>query len=149
MLFRSEIFGDAFEAVISDHTSYQKLDNQFYVQLNSPYTGSLKAKINYYNYNYHYNSILFYDSQTIADKLKGNAIAVGGEWKTQFGNVYSNADASSIITGDITGSSVKASAMIKKDSVYSFKGFAEFTSKTPEFNKLLYQSDYLDRKSVV
>ncbi|MFK5957250.1 MAG: putative porin [Lutibacter sp.] len=140
----NDIFGDAFESSIVDHTSYQKLDNQFYVQLNSPYTGSLKATVNYYNYNYHYNSILFYDSQTIADKIKGNAIAVGGEWKTQFGNVSLNADASSIIIGDITGSSLKASAMIKKDSVYSFKGFAEFTSKTPDFNKLLYQSDYLN-----
>ncbi len=140
----NSIFGDAFEAGIKDHTSYQKLDNQFYLQLNSPYTGSLKGKINYYNYNYHYNSILFYDAETISDKLKGNAIAVGGEWKTQFGNVYLNADASSIIAGDITGSSAKADAMFKKDSVFSFKGFAEFTSKTPDFNKLLYQSGYKD-----
>ena len=140
----NEIFGDAFESSISDHASYQKLDNQFYGQLNSNYTGDLKVKLNYFDYNYHFNSILFYNSQTIADKLKGNAIAVGAEWKTQFGNVYLNADASSIITGDITGNALKASAMIKKDSVYSFKSFAEFISKTPDFNKLLYQSDYLN-----
>ncbi len=138
------IFGDAFESKISDHTSYQKLDNQFYIQLNSAYTGNLKAKINYFNYNYHYNSILFYDSQTIPDKLKGNAIAVGADWKIQFGKIYLNADATSIIAGDITGSSFKASAMVKKDSVFSFKGFAEYASKTPDFNKLLYQSDYLN-----
>lgn len=138
------IFGDAFESNITDHTSYQKLDNQFYIQLNSAYTGSLKAKINYFNYNYHYNSILFYDSQTISDKLKGNAIAVGADWKIQFGKIHLNADATSIIVGDITGSSFKASAMVKKDSVYSFKGFAEYASKTPDFNKLLYQSDYLN-----
>ncbi|NOR28910.1 MAG: hypothetical protein GQ540_10340 [Lutibacter sp.] len=138
------IFGNAFQSNISDHTSYQKLDNQFYLQLHSPYTGTLKAKINYYNYNYHYNSILFYDSETISDKIKGNAIAVGADWKTQFGSIYLNADASSIITGDITGSTVKAAAMIKKDSLFSFKGFAEFTSKTPDFNKILYQSGYKD-----
>ena len=138
----NEIFGDAFESTITDHTSYQKLNNQFYVQLNSAYTGKLKAKINYFNYNYHYNNILFYDAQTIADKLKGNAIAFGADWKIQFGKIYLNADATSIIVGDITGSSFKASAMVKKDSVFSFKGFAEFTSKTPDFNKILYQSDY-------
>lgn len=138
----SSIFGDSFEASIVDHTSYQKLDNQFYVQLNSAYTGSLKAKINYFNYNYHYNGILFYDSETISDKLKGNAIAFGADWKVKFGKFHLNADATSIIAGDITGNSIKASAMIKKDSVFSFKGFAEYTSKTPDFNKLLYQSDY-------
>ena len=138
----NSIFGNAFESSIIDHTSYQKSDNQFYLQVNSPYTGTLKAKINYYTFNYHYNSILFYDSQTITDKLKGNAIAIGADWKTQFGNIYLNADATSIISGDLTGSSIKTSAMIKKDSVYSFKGFAEFTSKSPDFNKILYQSGY-------
>lgn len=137
------IFGDAFKSNISDHTSYQKLDNQFYLQFHSPYTGTLKAKINYYKYNYHYNSILFYESQTIPDRYKGNAIAVGADWKVQFKNIYLNADANSIIDGDITGSSIKASAMFKRDSVFSFKGFAELTSKTSNLNKILYQSGYL------
>ena len=141
---KNEIFGDAFESSITDHTSYQKLDNQFYLKLNSAYIGKLKAKINYFNYNYHYNSILYYDSQTISDKLKGDAIVVGADWKIQFGEIHLNADATSIIAGDLTGSSFKAAAMFKKDSVYSFKGFAKLTSKTPDFNKLLYQSDYLD-----
>ncbi|WP_456377685.1 putative porin [Lutibacter sp.] len=136
------IFGDAFESSITDHTSYQKLDNQFYLQFNSKYTGRIKAKINYFKYNYHYNSILFYDAQTISDKLKGNAIAVGADWKTQFGKIHLNADASTIITGDLTGSSIKASAMYKKDSIYSLRGFAQLVSKTPDFNKILYQSDY-------
>ena len=138
------IFGDSFGSSITDHTSYQKSDNQFYVQLNSPYTGNLKATLNYFKYNYHYNSILFYESQTISDKLKGNAIAVGADWKTQFGNIHLNANATSIIAGDLTGSSIKASAMIKKDSVYSFRSFAEYTSKTPDLNTMLYQSGYKD-----
>lgn len=138
------IFGDAFQSNIYDHTSYQKLDNQFYLQFNSKYTGRIKAKINYFKYNYHYNSILFYDTLTISDKLKGNAIAVGADWKTQFGKIHLNADASTIITGDLTGSSIKASAMYKKDSIYSLRGFAQLVSKSPNFNKILYQSDYKD-----
>ena len=140
----NSIFGDAFSSNIDDHTSYQKLDNQFYLQLNSSYLGSLKAKINYYNYNYHYNSILFYEDATISDKLKGNAIVAGAKWKTQFGKFHLNADATTIVSGDITGNSLKAAAMVKKDSVYSFKAFAELTSKTPDFNTLLFQSNYKD-----
>ena len=138
------LFGTAFQQNIADHTSYQKMDNQVYLQLNAPYLGSLRAKANYYKYNYHYNSILYYDAQTISDRLKGNAIAVGADWDTTFGAVQLKADASSIISGDLTGSSLKTMAVVKKDSVFSFKGFAEFTSKSPEFNKLLYQSGYQD-----
>jgi hypothetical protein len=138
------IFGEAYEKTIVDHTSYQKMNNEAYLQLKAPFVGTLRAKANYFNYNYHYNSILYFDTETIQDKLKGNAISVGADWKAKFGKLYLNADASSIIAGDLTGNSIKGSVMFKKDSVYSFKGFAEITSKTADFNKLLYQSDYKD-----
>jgi len=137
-------FGEAYEDIIVDHTSYQKMNNEAYMQFNAPLLGTLRAKANYFNYNYHYNSILYFDTQTIQDKLKGNAIAVGADWSTKFGKLYLNADASSILSGDLTGNSIKGSVMFKKDSVYSFKGFAEITSKTADFNKLLFQSDYKD-----
>jgi len=136
------IFGEAFDKNIVDHTSYQKMNNEVYMQFNAPLLGALRAKANYFNYNYHYNSILYLDNQTIPEKLKGNAIAVGADWKTNFGKFSLNADASTILSGDLTGNSIKAFMMFKKDSVYSFKGFAEITSKTADFNKLLYQSDY-------
>lgn len=135
-------FGEAYEKNIVDHTSYQKMNNEVYVQFNAPLLGTLRAKTNYFNYNYHYSSILYLDSLTIPDRLKGNAIAVGADWNTKFGKLYLNADASSILSGDLTGNSIKAFVMFKKDSVYSFKGFAEITSKTADFNKLLFQSDY-------
>ena len=138
------IFGESYEKNIVDNTSYQKMNNEAYLQFEAPYVGILRAKANYFNYNYHYNSILYLDAQTIQDKLKGNAISVGADWKTNFGKLYLNADASSIIAGDLTGNSIKGSVMFKKDSVYSFKGFAEITSKSADFNKLLYQSDYKD-----
>ncbi len=136
------IFGEAYEKNIVDHTSYQKMNNEAYLQFKAPYVGVLRAKANYFNYNYHYNSILYLDAETIPEKLKGNAIAVGANWKTNFRKLFLNADASSIIAGDLTGNTIKGFVMYKKDSVYSFKGFAEITSKTVDFNKLLYQSDY-------
>ena len=36
----------------------------------------------------------------------------------------------------------KSKVTYKKDSIYSFKGFAEVASITPSFSKILYQSDY-------
>ena len=135
-------FGEAIESSISDNTSFQQTNNQLYAQLNSAYTGMLKAKINYYNYNYHYKGVLFLDEETIPNKLDGNAILFGAEWKTNFNTIILEADAASIISGDLTGSSIKAAAGFKKDSIFSFKGLAEFTTKSPEFNKLLYQSSY-------
>ena len=137
-----EFFGDSFESSISDHTSYQNMENQLYLEYKSPKIGALKAKVNHYNYNYHYKSILYFDDITIPDNLNGNVIAAGADWNTTFGKLNLKADANSIVSGDLTGNSIKAAVKYKKDSVYEFKGFAEVTSKSPSFNKLLYQSAY-------
>ncbi len=139
----NQLFGEAYESQISDHASYQKINNELYLEFNSYLFGRLRAKANHFDYNYHFNSILYLDETTIPDKLKGNAMAVGADWKTNYKNFNLYVNASSIISGDLTGSSLKAYSIYKKDSIYSFKGFAEITSKTPNFNKLLYQSDYI------
>ncbi|WP_372746134.1 putative porin [Lutibacter sp.] len=138
----SSIFGDAFATPIADHTSYQNMNNELFVQLKSPITGILRGKASYTNYNYHYNSILFYDNETILNKIKGNAVSIGADWKVSYGKIKLNADAKTILTGDLTGHSLKADASFVLDSVFSFKGFAEINSKSPDFNKLLYQSAY-------
>ena len=137
-------FGDSYESSISDHTSYQNMENQLYVALKTPYTGVIRAKANYYKYNYHYNSILYLDTITISDRLKGNVLSAGADWKATIGNLTVQADATSIISGDLTGNSLKAAINYKKDSIFSIKGYAEITSKSPNLNKLLYQSAYKD-----
>lgn len=138
------VFGETFGSTIADHTSYQNMENQLYLELKTPKIGTLKTKINHYKYNYHYNSVLYFDDLTISDKLKGNTIAVGADWKSSFGKFNLSADANSIISGDFTGTSLKASIGFKKDSVYNFEGFAEVASKSPSLNKILYQSTYKD-----
>lgn len=140
----SDFYGEAYESSIEDHTAFKKMNNEAYVGFSAPYLGSLRFKGGLYDYNYHYNSILFFDDNTIADKLKGNALSVGADWSTQFGKVFLKADASSILSGDLEGHSIRAMAEIKKDSVYSFQGFAEMNARAPDFNKMLFQSDYVD-----
>ena len=135
-------FEEAYETPISDHTSYQNMENQAYLELNTPYTGIIRAKANYYKYNYHYNSVLYLDTITISDKLKGNVLSAGADWKAKIGKLTIKADANSIISGDLTGNSIKASVNYRKDSIYSIKGYAEVTSKSPSLNKILYQSAF-------
>lgn len=140
----TSIFGDSYNNIIADHTSYQKSLSSLYALFTTPYLGKLKTSISNFNYNYHYNSVLYLNTTTIPDHLKGNAVALAADWNTNFGKIYLKAKASSIITGNITGSSLHASASFKKDSILTIEGFANFASKEPNFNKQLYQSDYKD-----
>ncbi|MDP3314301.1 putative porin [Lutibacter sp.] len=140
----NEIFGNSFSKSITDHSAYKVMDNLVYLELQAPLIGVLRAKANQLNYNYQYNSILYLNTQTISDKLKGDVLSVGADWNTKFGNFKLNVDATTIISGELSGSSYKSDVSYKKDSIFSFKGFAEVTSKSPDFNKLLFQSDYLN-----
>ncbi len=138
----NSVIGDAFSSSISDHTSYQNFKGELFLQMNSDYLGRLKIKTNYFNYNYHYNRILFFDDSSITNNIKGNSLSIGADWTKKFGNIRLNGDASTTVVGNLNGNSLKASASYKKDSIFDFEGYAQFTSRAPNFNKQLFQSDY-------
>jgi len=139
----NSFFGEAYENEVEDRTSYQNFNGQLYLELNSIYTGRLKFKTHFFTYNYYYNSILYFDDYTISNQLKGNAFSIGAEWLKTFGNLELKADASTILFGDINGNTLKTAISYQQDSLFNVQGFVEFTSKAPDFNKQLYQSDYI------
>ena len=140
---KSPIFGQAFTSNINDHVKYSKLFNEVYVSLNSPITlGEVKFKVNNFNYNYEYKSILISDDKVIESHLKGNTIAVGGEWHTKFKKLNLNVDASTIVSGNISGHNLLASIDYVKDSLLSISAHAFRNSRSPNLNFQLYQSSY-------
>jgi len=140
----SGIFGNAFGNSINDNVDHIALDAQAYVALKSPIVlGEVKFKTNYYDYNYGYNSVKTINEQLIPQNLNGNTIAIGGEWKTTLKKFNIDADVSSIITGDLMGNYVKASASYEQDSLFIFKGTFLTNTKSPNLNFVLNQSNYI------
>jgi hypothetical protein len=140
----NEIFGNSFTSSITDKVDYVKLFNEAFVSLNSPFVlGEVKFKVNFFDYNYSYNSIVITPDVTIPSFLNGNAIAVGGEWQTKLKKFNFNADVSTVIGGNLHGYSGLVSAQFAQDSLFTVKATAFSTSKAPNFNFMLFQSDYV------
>ena len=140
----NSILGDAFTSKIEDKLTYTVFDNQAFIALKSPIVlGELKFKANYFDYNYAFKSATIINEQTIPSSLSGNIVSVGGEWNTNLKSFNINAEASSIITGNLTGNYIKASAEYKQDSLFTFRGTVLTNSKSPNLNFLLNQSDYI------
>ena len=118
--------------------------NELNLEFNSKYVlGKFKAKTNFTNYSYGYDTILNSNSSVNRLKLEGNAISFGADWNAKIKNFQLNADAS--ITpgnGRLSGNFLKGEAVYEKDSVFSVKGTLLISSKSPNFNKLLHQSEY-------
>jgi len=140
----NEIFGGSFSSSIDDKVLYVKYFNEAFVSLNSPFVlGEVKFKVNFFDYNYSYKSIVISPDEIIPSYLDGNAISVGGEWQTKLKKFNFNADVSTVISGNLHGYSGLASAQFVQDSTFTVKATAFATSKAPNFNFMLFQSDYI------
>ena len=138
-------FGTANSSNPRDKKATSKItSNELNLEFNSKYVlGKFKAKTNFTNYSYGYDTILNSNSSVNRLKLEGNAISFGADWNAKIKNFQLNADAS--ITpgnGRLSGNFLKGEAVYEKDSVFSVKGTLLISSKSPNFNKLLHQSEY-------
>ena len=119
-------------------------NNELNLEFNSKYVlGKLKAKTNITSYSYGYDTILNSSSTLNRLKIEGNAISFGADWNAKIKNFQLNADASITPgTGRLSGNFLKGEAVYEKDSVFSVKGTLLLSSKLPNFNALLHQSEY-------
>ena len=120
--------------------------NEINLEFNSKYVlGKFKAKANYTNYSYGYDTILNSSSSIKTLKLEGSAISFGADWNAKIKKFQLNADAS--ITpgsGRLAGNYLKGEAFYEKDSLFTIKGSLLINSKSANFNTLLHQSSYDD-----
>jgi len=130
----------------SKKVSSKITNNELNLEFNSKYVlGKLKAKTNITTYSYGYDTILNSSSTLNRLKIEGNAISFGADWNAKIKNFQLNADAS--VTpgiGRLSGNFLKGEAVYEKDSVFSVKGTLLLSSKLPNFNTLLHQSEYND-----
>jgi hypothetical protein len=119
-------------------------NNELNLEFNSKYVlGKFKAKTNLTSYSYGYDTILNSNSSSNKLKIEGNAISFGADWNARIKNFQLNAAAS--ITpgkGRLSGNYLKGEAIYERDSVFSLKGTLLLSSKLPNFNTLLHQSEY-------
>lgn len=139
------VFGDASPTESTNNAAESTItNNEFNLEFNSKYVlGRFKAKVDFTQYSYGYDTILNSNSNINKLKLEGNAISFGADWKAKIKKFQLNADAS--ITpgnGRLSGNYLKGEAVYEKDSVFAVKGSLLISSKSPNFNTLLHQSSY-------
>jgi hypothetical protein len=121
-------------------------NNELNLDFNSKYVlGQFKAKVNFTNYSYGYDTILNTASSISKTKLEGKAISVGADWNAKIKNFKLNA--SGILTpgnSRLSGNFLKGQAVYNKDSLFTLKGSVLISSKSANFNTLLHQNTYDD-----
>ena len=140
---QNDYFGEAFVAsTLSDKAILKTFYNQFSAEFYNATLGRLKGNLNIYNYNYYFNSTLIVNNESISRQIKGEEISLGANYQKQIGGFNLKGDFAYNLSGKLTGTilNVGASYKIADDIVFSAQ--LHSSSKMPNFNFLLYQSDY-------
>lgn len=142
---RNDFFGASFvNSRLSDKVKLENFYNRILLNYNNPILGNIKFNVDYTNYNYGYNAITILNGQTIKNRIKGSTVAVGGSYKKQIGAFLLNGEIGVNISGDFNGNFLDAQAHYQVTDDIKVTALANMHSTQPNYNHLLYQSDYLN-----
>lgn len=140
---QTDAFGDnPFVTPIEDRARLKTMFNKVSAIFTNRTLGTLTGSASLYNYNYFFNSVLITDSGTIQNQLEGEEIAVGGSYQKDFGRLLLKGDITYNITGELGGNAFNGSVDYQINDNNLISGGIHVSSRMPNFNYLLYQSDY-------
>ena len=135
-------FGASFKTSVRDKSHLKTLHQEFSASFKNPILGVLKTKANLYDYRYYFNSLLTTDTQTIASSLSGQELSIGGEYKNGLGPFALEAAFDQTIVGQLSAHKGAVSLGYLFNNKHALKFGLESQQRMPDFNFLLYQSDY-------
>ncbi len=138
------IFGDAFTSRIDNRTNLE----HFYAEVNSTFNhsklGMIKALVGYTELSYGYDKLVFVDGMLIPNRINDNIVKIGAEYRNQFGKLLVHGKVGANISGEFDGNYFLGGAGYQVNPDLVINGEISTSSKAPNFNFLLHQSDYIN-----
>ena len=139
---QNEFFGEAFLPAVNDRARLKTMYNEFNARFSNSVLGRLEGSLGLYNYNYYFNSRLITPDQIIDNQLKGEEVIIGANYANRIGGFQLTADVKYKISGQLTGNLMNAKASYRLNENNLFSASVHSSARMPDFNFLLYQSDY-------
>lgn len=138
-------FGDAFKSSsLKDRATLENFYNQLSLNYSNDIIGDLQFNVSSNNYNYGYEKVVVLNGNTITNRLKGDVFSAGGKYRKQFKNFEFQGELGLNVSGDFDGNFLKAQATFNLNEDVLAIASINHSSKTPNYNTLLYQSDYIN-----
>lgn len=138
-------YGDFLLTDINDKASLKTFHNQLNVAFYNKALGALKGTVDLFNYNYFFNSRFISDAVgDIGSQMKGNEIALGGEYAKTLGRFSIEGLLKYTLVGDLTGDILNTKVAYDLGSGNRLSAALHSSSRLPDFNFLRYQSEYIN-----
>lgn len=142
---QTDFFGDAFKSSkLQERVTLENFYNQVNLNYSNNIVGDLQFNISANNYNYGYNKLVGLNGVNITNRLKGNIYSAGGKYHKQYKGFDLQGEAGVNVSGDFDGNFLKANATFKLNEDITAIASISHSSKAPNYNFLLYQSNYIN-----
>ena len=137
-------FGPAYESTnLQDRSTLEEFYAEGNLQYKNPVIGDMRFYAGYTNFNYGYERVIFLDNQTIPNRLKGDFISVGGSYAKRYKGFDLEGRIGVNVSGDFDANYLEGSAGYAINDNNKVRIRAAITSRAPNYNFLLHQSDYI------
>lgn len=136
-------FGPSYEGGnLETKTKLEDFNVKAFADFDNSLIGKISAWAGYTDFNYGYNSVLILDNQRIPNRILGNIIEAGGSYEKEYRGFRLMGKGAINVAGDFDGNYLQGAASYDLNEDYSAEASLTVHSVAPNFNFLLYQSDY-------
>lgn len=127
---------------LKDLTEFQDLSNQFSARFQNNILGQIGFSVEHSNYNYGYKRKLNLEEGEVPNRLKGDILSLGATYKKNIGGFELAGEGKVNTLGSFDGNYLRAHAAYQLDSLNRVEAGILTNTRRPNYNFLLYQSDY-------
>lgn len=140
----NDFFGDSFTSIINDKVTLENFESTLGLKYYNNILGSLKFGLNYTDVNYGYNSVVLLSNENIPNRIKTSFFGATASYSKTINSINIEGKGGVNLSDEFVGSYIDAELGLSlNDDIYINGGF-HISSKLPNYNFLLYQSDYVN-----
>lgn len=140
----TDYFGDSFTNEIKDKVTLENFQSKIGFLYQNDLLGNFSFNLNYTNLNYGYNSVVLISDELIPNRIKTSFIGVDAGYSKEIGALKLRGTAGLNLSDEFSGNYIDANLTLKINEDISFGGGINISSRLPNYNYLLYQSDYIN-----
>ncbi len=140
----NDYFGEFFTSSINDKVALENFKATLGAKYKNKTLGDFMFALNYTDINYGYNSIVLLVDENIPNRIKSSFIGVEGAYNKKYKGFNISGSGGVNISDSFAGSYLQGSVKLHINDDIGFTGGISINSSLPNYNYLLYQSDYVN-----
>lgn len=137
-------FGDAFTTSIRDRATLENFHTDLGLSFFNNILGELSFRLEYSDLNYGYDSVVLLNNQNIPNRINASVLGVNAEYVKVFKSFKLTGAAGLNLSDEFSGNFISATLGLQLNKDIYLEGTLNLNSRLPNYNYLLYQSDYLN-----